>query len=230
MGVLLIDGGTVLGVLVALYARPTAVLGLLIGSMMLIPSTLVAPHMLTSYATVNHILIGAAGVRLATMAKQGGWNRLFTATPVHLAIALLIVTWAANGLAFAPPGGIPTVALQRVIDLGFVGVFFIVTLALCRWIDDPRFVMRALLVTFGVSAGIAVLEHFSNQAYGEHLFNLAGEAGSTTASTTPRTAAIAAQVKAAIRHSDTACRTPSMCVRLSEAPSVATCSVISGRA
>jgi hypothetical protein len=182
MGVLLIDGGTVLGVLIALYARPTVVLGLLIGSMMLIPSTLVAPHMLTSYATVNHILIGAAGVRLATMAKQGGWNRLFTATPLHLAIALLIVTWAVNGLAFAPPGGIPTVALQRVIDLGFVGVFFIVMLALCRWIDNPRFVMRALLVTFGVSAGIAVLEHFTNQAYGEHLFNLAGEAGSTTAS------------------------------------------------
>ena len=182
MGVLLIDGGTLLGVLVALYARPTAVLGLLVGSMMLVPSTLVAPHMLTSYATVNHILIGAAAVRLATMAKQGGWNRLFTATPLHLAIALLIVTWAANGLAFAPAGGIPTIALQRIIDLGFVGLFFIVALALLRWIDDPRFVMRALLVTFGMSAGLAVLEHLTNQSYGEHLFNLAGESGSTTAS------------------------------------------------
>ena len=92
------------------------------------------------------------------------------------------MTWAANGLAFAPAGGIPTIALQRIIDLGFVGLFFIVALALLRWIDDPRFVMRTLLVTFGMSAGLAVLEHLTNQSYGEHLFNLAGESGSTTAS------------------------------------------------
>ncbi|HEX3705308.1 MAG TPA: O-antigen ligase family protein [Mycobacteriales bacterium] len=182
MGVLLIDGGTLVGVLIALYSRPTAVFGLLVGSMMLIPSTLVAPHMLTSYATVNHILIGAAGVRLATMAKQGGWSRLFAATPFHLATALLVVTWVADGLAFAPPGGIPTVALQRLIDLAFVGMFFIVTLAFCRWIDNPRFVMRTLLVTFGMSAVLAVLEHLTRQSFGEHVFNLAGEAGSTTAS------------------------------------------------
>ena len=109
MGVLLIDGGTAIAVLIALYSRPTAVLGLLIGSTMLVPATLVAPHVLTSYATVNHILIGAAAVRLATMAKQGGWGRLFRATPLHLALALLVVTWTTNGLAFAPPGGIPTV-------------------------------------------------------------------------------------------------------------------------
>lgn len=182
MGVLLIDGGTALGVLIVLYSRPTAVLGLLVASTMLIPSTLVAPHVLTSYATVNHVLIGAAAVRLATMAKQGGWNRLFTATPLHLALGLLVVTWTTNGLAFAPPGGIPTVGLQRLINLAFVAALYIVALALCRWIDNPRYVAKTLIVTFGISAGLAVLEHLTRQSYGEHLFNLAGEAGSTTAS------------------------------------------------
>ncbi|HVW81458.1 MAG TPA: O-antigen ligase family protein [Mycobacteriales bacterium] len=182
MGVLLIDGGTVLGALICLYSRPTAVLGLLVTSTMLIPATLVAPHMLTSYATVNHVLIGAAAVRLATMAKQGGWGRLFKATPLHLALALLVVTWTTNGLAFAPPGGIPTVGLQRLIDLAFVAGFYIVMLAFCRWVDNPRFVVKTILVTFGISAVIAVIEHLTKQSYGEHLFNLAGESGSTTAS------------------------------------------------
>jgi hypothetical protein len=181
VGVLLIDGGTALGVLIILYSRPTAVLGLLVASTMLIPSTLVAPHVLTSYATVNHVLIGAAAVRLATMAKQGGWNRLFRATPLHLALALLVVTWTANGLAFAPPGGIPTVGLQRMINLAFVALFYIVMLAMFRWVDNPRYVVKTLLVTFGISAVIAVLEHFTKQSFGEHIFNLAKEAGSTTA-------------------------------------------------
>ncbi|HWB67896.1 MAG TPA: O-antigen ligase family protein, partial [Mycobacteriales bacterium] len=181
MGVLLIDGGTLLGVLICLYSRPTAVVGLLVASTMLVPATLVAPHMLTSYATVNHVLIGAAAVRLATMGKQGGWNRLFRSTPLHLALALLVVTWTTNGLAFAPPGGIPTVGLQRLINLAFVAGFYVVMLALCRWVDNPRFVVKTVLVSFGVSAAIAILEHFTRQSYGEHLFNLAGEAGSTTA-------------------------------------------------
>ncbi len=181
MGVLLIDGGTLLGVLICLYSRPTAVVGLLVASTMLVPATLVAPHMLTSYATVNHVLIGAAAVRLATMGKQGGWNRLFRSTPLHLALALLVVTWTTNGLAFAPPGGIPTVGLQRLINLAFVAGFYVVMLALCRWVDNPRFVVKTVLVSFGVSAAIAILEHFTRQSYGEHLFNLAGESGSTTA-------------------------------------------------
>jgi hypothetical protein len=182
MGVLLIDGGTAIAAFVCLYSRPKAVLGLLIASMMLVPSTLVAPHMLTSYATVNHILIGAAAVRLAVMAKQGGHSRLFTATPFHLALALLVLAWVADGLAFAPPSGIPTVALQRLINLAFVAGFFIVALAFCRMIDNPRFVVRVIIVTFAVSAVAAVLEYLSKQSIGQHVFTLAGEAGSTTAS------------------------------------------------
>jgi hypothetical protein len=182
MGVLLIDGGTAIAAFVCLYSRPKAVLGLLIASMMLVPSTLVAPHMLTSYATVNHILIGAAAVRLAVMAKQGGHSRLFTATPFHHALALLVLAWVADGLAFAPPSGIPTVALQRLINLAFVAGFFIVALAFCRMIDNPRFVVRVIIVTFAVSAVAAVLEYLSKQSIGQHVFTLAGEAGSTTAS------------------------------------------------
>ncbi len=182
MGVLIIDGGTALGALICLYSRPTAILGLLISSMMFIPATLVAPHMLTSYATVNHVLIGAAAVRLAVMAKQGGRAKLFTATPVHLALAMLVVAWVADGLAFAPPSGIPTVALQRLVNLAFVAGFFVVTLALCRLIDNPRFVVRTIVVTFTLTALVALLEHLTKQSVGEHLFNLAGESGSTTAS------------------------------------------------
>jgi hypothetical protein len=182
MGVLIIDGGTAIAVFICLYSRPRAVLGLLIASMMLVPATLVAPHMLTSYATVNHVIIGAAAVKLAVLAKQGGRNRLFTATPLHLALALLVVAWVADGLAFAPPSGIPTVALQRLINLAFVALFFIVALAYCRMIDDPRFVVRSILVTFTIAALAALLEHLSQKSIGQRVFTLAGEAGSTTAS------------------------------------------------
>jgi hypothetical protein len=182
MGVLIIDGGTAIAVFICLYSRPRAVLGLLIASMMLVPATLVAPHMLTSFATVNHVIIGAAAVRLAVMAKQGGYGRLFTATPLHLALALLVLAWVADGLAFAPPSGIPTVALQRLVDLAFVAGFFVIALAFCRMIDDPRFVVRTILVTFTISAVAALLEHLSQKSIGQRVFTLAGEAGSTTAS------------------------------------------------
>jgi O-antigen ligase len=195
MGVVVVDLATGLGALIMLYARPTVVLGLLITSMMLVPATLIAPHILTSYATVNHALVAAAGVRLAVMAKQGGWGRLFRATPLHLALALLVVTWVADGLAFAPPTGIPDVALERLLNLAFVAGFYVVCLALCRLIDNPSFVMRTLVVTFAISAVIAVLEHVSGRAYGETLFNFAHQPGTTTAAHVLETRAGHARVR-----------------------------------
>lgn len=181
MGPLVIDLLTGIFVLVVLYARPTVVLGVLVASLLLVPATLVTPHLHTSYATVNHVLIAAAGIRIALMARQGR-RAIVHATPVHLALGLLLITWTADGVVFAPASGIPSTALIRLVNLAFVAGFFVVALALLRLIDRPRFVVRALATTFGIAAAIAVIEHFTHQAFGQRLFDFAGERNSTTAS------------------------------------------------
>ncbi len=180
MGALLVDLVTGIAVIVTIYARPTVVLGMLVTSLLLVPATLIMPHLHTSYATVNHVLTLAAALRLALMARQGH-RRLFTATPLHLALGMLIVTWVADGLVFAPGSGAADTALQRVVDLGFVAGFFVVVLALIRLIDNPRFVMRLVVTSFAGMVIIAVVEHFTHQAYGDWLFTRAGAPGSTTA-------------------------------------------------
>jgi hypothetical protein len=181
MGALLVDLATGIAVILTIYARPTAVLGMLVTSLLLVPATLITPHLHTSYATFNHVLVAAAALRLALMARQGGYRDLFRATPVHLGLGLLIVTWAADGVVFAPASGIAATALQRLVNLGFVALFFVVALALLRLIDNPRFVMRLVVTAFAGAVVIAVVEHFSHRAYGERLFDFAGAPGSTTA-------------------------------------------------
>ena len=164
MGPLLVDFVTGIAVIITIYARPTAVLGMLVSSLLLVPATLITPHLHTSYATVNHLIIGAAALRLALMARRGGYRHLFRVTPLHLALGLLIITWAADGVVFAPAGGIAATALQRLVNLGFVAAFFVVALALLRLIDNPRFVMRLIVTAFAAAVGIAVIEHFTHQA------------------------------------------------------------------
>jgi hypothetical protein len=181
MGALLVDLATGIAVILTIYARPTAVLGMLVTSLLLVPATLITPHLHTSYATVNHVIVGAAALRLALMARRGGYRHLFRATPLHLALGMLIVTWAADGVVFAPASGIAATALQRLINLGFVAGFFVVVLALLRLIDNPRYVMRLVVTAFAGAVGIAVIEHLTHQAYGAKLFDLAGARGSTTA-------------------------------------------------
>jgi hypothetical protein len=181
MGALLVDLATGIAVILTIYARPTAVLGMLVSSMLLVPATLITPHLHTSYATVNHVLVAAAALRLALMARQGGNRHLFRATPLHLALGLLIVTWAADGVVFAPSSGIAATALQRLANLGFVAMFFVVALALLRLINNPQFVLRLVVTVFAGAVALAVLEHFTHNAYGEQVFNFAGARGSTTA-------------------------------------------------
>jgi O-Antigen ligase len=182
MGPLLVDLVTAALLLTALYARPTIVLGVLVGTVMLIPATLVAPHLHTPYATVDRLVIASAALRLAAMARNGALRRdHFRATPLHLALALLAATWALAGVVFAPQSEQPGIAGQRIVGLLVVVIFFVVSLALLRLIDQPWLVLRMLTVTLVVAAGIAVFERFTGHSYGRWLFDLAGNPGPTVA-------------------------------------------------
>jgi hypothetical protein len=183
VGAILLDVATGVAVIITIYARPTVVLGMLVTSLLLVPATLITPHLHTSYATVNHVLIAAAAIRLALMLWRGNDNYrpLIRGTPLHLALGALILTWAADGIVFAPAGGVAATALGRLINLGFVAAFFVVALALLRLIDNPRFVMRLIVTVFAGAAAIAFVEHFGHHAYGEWLFTATGAKGSTTA-------------------------------------------------
>jgi hypothetical protein len=178
----LVDLVAVALALTVLYARPVTVLTTLIGTVMLIPATLVTPHLHTSYATVDHLVIGATALRLAAMARTGAMRRdNFRATPLHLALALFGVTVAVVGIVFAPATEVTATAEIRMVDLLFAIAFFIVTLALLREIDDPWLTMRLLTGALAISAVIAVIEHFTRDAYGHWIFSFAGHPGDTDA-------------------------------------------------
>jgi hypothetical protein len=182
MGSLSIDLLTLLLALTVLYAGPAVMFGVLIGSVLLIPATLVTPHLHTSYATVNHLLVAAALIRVAAMARRGLLSRdCFRATPLHLALALLIATWGIAGVVFAPSTEVSATALQRLAELGFAIGFFVVMLALLRHLDDVMLAVKLLTGFLAVTAVIAVLEHFTRDAYGHWLFQAAGHPGPTTA-------------------------------------------------
>ncbi|MBV9486250.1 MAG: O-antigen ligase family protein [Frankiaceae bacterium] len=183
MGPLLIDLVTVLLALVVLYGRPVTALGVLVGTVMLIPATLVTPHLHTSYATVNHVVITAAALRMIGRYRRGEASRdAFRATPLHLALALLLVTWAVAGVVFAQPTEVSATAEQRMINLAFTIAFFIVVLALVRQIDDPWRVMQMLTVALVATAGVAVVEHFTKNSFGHWIFGIAGHPGEIDAS------------------------------------------------
>jgi hypothetical protein len=182
VGALGVDLLTALLALTVLYARPVTVLGVLLGTTLLIPATLVTPHLHTSYATVNHVLIAAAALRVLAMARRGDLSRArFRVTPFHLALVLLVATWGVAGVVFAPTTEVPGTAMQRLVALIFVVAFFVVALALLREIDDPMLIMRTLTGFLAVTAVIAVVEHFTRASFGHWLFQQAGHPGPTTA-------------------------------------------------
>ncbi|HWB66818.1 MAG TPA: O-antigen ligase family protein [Mycobacteriales bacterium] len=182
MGPLVVDLVTAILMLAVAYGSPRTMLGVLIGTLLLIPEPLVAPHLHTSYATVDDLVIAAAAVRLVSMYRRGEIGRdQLRATPTHLALALLLVTWAVVGVVFAPLSGVPSAAVLRMVNLTFVALFFVVVLTLLRVIDRSDDAVRMLTRAFGVAVVIAVLEHFSGRAYGHFLFNLAGHPGPTVA-------------------------------------------------
>ena len=169
-------------VLAIFYSRYTVVLGVLIGTVMVIPATLVTPHLHTSFATVNHVIVTAAALRLVAMIRRGLMGRdRFRATPVHLALALLVVTWAFAGIAFAPASAVASTGETKIANLGFAIAFFIVVLALLREIDDPWLVLWMLTGMLAATAVIAATEHFSHHAFGHWLLGAAGAPGTTNA-------------------------------------------------
>jgi hypothetical protein len=183
VGQFAIDLFAVLLALTVLYGSPATVLAVLVGTVMLVPAPLVTPHLHTSYATVDHVVIGAAALRMAGMARRRVMSRdAFRATPLHLAFALLAVTWAGAGIVFAGTTEVSATAEQRMINLAFTVAFFVVTLALFRELDDPWFAMRLLTGTLAITAVIAVIEHFTRDSFGHWVFGIAGHPGEVDAS------------------------------------------------
>lgn len=179
-GPLVVDAVAGMLLLVVLYAAPSVIFTVLVGSVLLVPATLVVPHLHSSYATLNHLLIGAGAIRLFLTARQDR-RALIHGTPLHLALALLLVVWTADGLVFAPTGSNPELGLTRLTNLGFVALFFVVMLGLLRMINSPRFAVQTVVGAFSITVAIAVVEHFTHQAYGERVFDYVGAPFSTTA-------------------------------------------------
>lgn len=182
MGGIVVDVAAALAALAVLYFPPAAVLGILVGSLLVVPTSLVVPHLHSSYVTIDHVLIAAAAFRLVAMQRRGELPRwVWRATPVHLALALLALVWATCGSVFAGTYSSPSAQLLRMVNLAFLAAFFVVALALLRWMDRPRLALG--VVTGAVAAGalIAVIEHATGHAYGQALFDFAGESHSTEA-------------------------------------------------
>src|SRR3954469_910444 len=166
---------------IALRSRLRYALVALLTSILLVPGSLVVPLSPTSILTVQRVTAIALAVNIARRIRRGELSaRVFAVTPVHAIFLAMLAVSFVLGVAYAQPN--VSVTDSSHIWANYFGEFvvFIIVLAAIRAIADPMFVARALAVLLLVSAGIAMIEHFTGGSYGNLFYRHAG-AGHTGA-------------------------------------------------
>ncbi|MGH3744239.1 MAG: O-antigen ligase family protein, partial [Mycobacteriales bacterium] len=163
--------------------RPLAALTVLGLAAVLVPAPLTVPHLHTSYATVQHVLVFAGAARLAFVREDRVAARAaLRPTPVLVALTLLLAYSAVVGIGFSPDAGILGYSSFRLLDLVDQLAFLVVCLALARRVGDVRQVLGVAAAAVLVSTLIAVAEHATGGSYGHWLFSrLPGQAGTDAA-------------------------------------------------
>jgi len=176
MGALAVDAVAALLALVIAWGDAPVVLAVLLGTIVLVPDQLVLPHGHTSYLTLNHAVIVMVAVKVAWMWHRGRLSRnAFTATPLHIALALLAVAWTMVGVVLAPTSSSPVFEKIRLLNLAAMLAVFVLALALFRAIDRPWLSARVLTTALAITAVIAVVEHATGSAFTQHLFRATGQ-------------------------------------------------------
>lgn len=167
-----VDALAIVAAALVLLARPPVALTALLGTALLIPTTLVVPYTHFSTMTVQHVVAAAL---LARVVHARVLRRIDTdamrAGPALGALAAVIAVAFVVGLVFSVDNAYSIGQTARMVDLGTQVVFLVGCVVLVGQLDAPS---RALAIATGlvlVTAGIGFVEHLSNDAWGHWLFS-----------------------------------------------------------
>jgi len=156
---------------VILFARLRIGFAVVVACSVLLPGSLPIHNPLTPHALFTRVLVVVLAIRLlfaiharVVSTSVFGWTTLHTAFVVFLGAVYLA------GVVFADATVRPGAAMSAALLLLDQFVFFAVMLACVRAIDDLRWVLGVVAVVLLASAGIAVIEHFTEGSWGHFLY------------------------------------------------------------
>jgi hypothetical protein len=166
---------------VAWRARPSVVLGVVVGTVLLVPAGTVLPNGISSLPTVPRLVVLAALAGLVVRVRRGeAPAAIFRPTPVTVALLAFLAVALVDGVAQADraiPVATQLGSLFVVVDQV---VLFVVALALLRltgaWCGAR--VVAGCLLAF---AAVAALEHVTGSSWGAFLLRHTSQARSYSA-------------------------------------------------
>ncbi|MCU1380486.1 MAG: O-Antigen polymerase, partial [Acidimicrobiales bacterium] len=167
---LLLLGAAVAGYLVLAPLR-RALLGAL-ATQVLLPGVLVVPNPLSAYPTFGRVALVALAANVARRWWRGDLaDDAWRWTPVHAALALLVLVGLVNGVLLAQPELSTWDTLHGWASLVDQLVLFALATAVLRTDPDPRWLLRGIGAVVVASATLGALEHLTGGAWGHWLFS-----------------------------------------------------------
>lgn len=158
--------------IVILFARVRVGFAVVVASVVLVPGSLPVHNPVTNYAYFTRVLVVALAIRLVLAIRAGALpSSSLRWTPVHSAFVVFLGSVFLVGVAFAQP----VVSAPHMVDTALILVdqflFFAVALASIRVIGELRWVLGVISVVLVASAGIGIIEHFTESSWGHFLYN-----------------------------------------------------------
>jgi hypothetical protein len=159
------------GAIVTLRARLQLAFGAFLAAIFLVPAGTLVPGIQSSFFGVHRLLLITLSANLIMRLRRREISlEVLRPSRIHAALAAWLVASFVLGVVLADPLlpiSQPTFLWLPIVDQT---VMFLVALAVIRSADDPFEVARMVVAVFGVTAAIAVWEHFSRVSYGEWFF------------------------------------------------------------
>ena len=161
---------TLVGVLVVLFGSIEVATGCLIAFWLLVPGLLIVPYG-PHFLLVDRLVLWVFAVRLLLRSgrPEEPKRRAFALTPVHWALAALLVTAYTAGVLLAPRSVSLAGDLHAFLYVLDLVILFVVVLAAVRTIGVRRVVD---IIAWGVLAAVLVgfIERFTKFSWGEFFF------------------------------------------------------------
>jgi hypothetical protein len=141
---------------------------LLVGSIVLLPGSLVLPNGLTSLLTVHRVVL--IGLLLGLLVRRGPADR-WRPTPTTLAFLLYLLVVVVTGVLLAAPGLDSGEVLKKFLNIAEQPLVLVACLAVVRSDPEPSWYVRPLAGILMVSAGIAVIEHVTSSSWSQWTFS-----------------------------------------------------------
>lgn len=156
----------------AAWGRPSLTFGVLVGTLLLVPSTLPVPGAPPTLVTVSRLVELGALVGLVVAARRGRLpDRVLGAHPVMLPLLGYLAVIAVTGLALADAGLDHVAGMYLWLSQAETLLFLLLGLALARTLA-ARTVLVTLAVVAAVAASVVLLEVGTGGSWAQRLFRL----------------------------------------------------------